>query len=93
MSAASTPMAGKEHGQMVQRTDLDRAEVGPIIEALSVDELRARVVQLESLLDASESRLSFDKRIFYANPIASVIYSPVDLTILDANQSALQLYG
>ncbi len=86
-------MTGEEHGRTVQPPDSNRAEVGPIIQALSVDELRARVVQLEGLLDARERRLSFDRRSFYANPIASVIYSEADLAILDANQSAVQLYG
>ena len=67
--------------------------MSPSIEELSVEELRSRVVQLERSLDKSENRLSFDRRIFNDNPVASLLYNPDDLAIREANPSAVGLYG
>ena len=67
--------------------------MSPHIEELSVEELRSRVVQLERSLDRSEERLSFDRRIFNENPVASLLYNPDNLAIREANQSAVELYG
>ncbi len=33
------------------------------------------------------------EQVFYSNPIPAIIYRPSDLTILEANKSALALYG
>ncbi|HLH04587.1 MAG TPA: PAS domain S-box protein [Bryobacteraceae bacterium] len=63
------------------------------IELMSVAQLRARVAELEHSLRAIEERIAVHERVFFDNPIPSLVYSVEDLSILNANRSALELYG
>ncbi len=59
----------------------------------TVDELQEQIVELQKALQTLKDRLAVHERVFYDNPIPTVIYSAKELTILNANESALALYG
>lgn len=63
------------------------------VENMSASELRQRTGQLEKSLRLLEERLASHERVFYDNPIPTLVYSTKDLYILNANESALALYG
>lgn len=52
----------------------------------SEQELRARIAELEA-------RVAGYERVFFENPMPVIVYSVDSLSILHANQSALELYG
>ncbi len=59
----------------------------------SAAELRRQVTLLENSLSEVKSRLAIHERVFYDNPIPTIVYSVGELSILIANESALALYG
>ncbi len=66
---------------------------GPAAEEMSPGELRARVAELERSAQELTERLAAYERIFTDNPIPAIVYSADELSVLNANQSALELYG
>jgi PAS domain S-box-containing protein len=58
-----------------------------------VGELQEQIVQLQKSLQVLKHRLAVHERVFYDNPIPTIIYSAEELSILNANESALALYG
>ncbi|HEY7211459.1 MAG TPA: PAS domain S-box protein [Bryobacteraceae bacterium] len=60
---------------------------------MTADQLRARVAELEKSLQTAEDRVAVHESVFFYNPIPALIYSVEDLSILNANRSALELYG
>ena len=59
----------------------------------STEDLRARVAQLEASVQSLEGRLRGYRRAFFENPIPVLLYRANSLDILEANESALALYG
>jgi two-component system, sensor histidine kinase and response regulator len=59
----------------------------------SAEDLRARIAELEASVQRLESRLSGYRRAFFENPIPVLLYRASSLDILEANDSALMLYG
>ena len=59
----------------------------------TVESLRARVRSLEAYISRLEERLSGYERVFSENPVPAIVYDPITLRILEANDSALVLYG
>jgi two-component system, sensor histidine kinase and response regulator len=59
----------------------------------SSQELRARVAELEASVQSLEGRLRGYRRAFFENPIPVLLYRANSLDILEANDSALALYG
>jgi PAS domain S-box-containing protein len=55
--------------------------------------LREHANQLENSIQVLQEQLATHERVFYDNPIPTIIYSAGDLSILNANESALVLYG
>src|SRR5579884_3728182 len=60
---------------------------------MSVEQLRARVVELEEALRKIEEQIAVHEQVFFQNPIPAIVYSVENLAILNANQSAIELYG
>jgi hypothetical protein len=58
-----------------------------------VESLRAQIRQLETCIGLLEKRLSGYERVFSENPVPTIVYDPISLEILEANDSALALYG
>ena len=67
-------------------------QVASVAEA-AADELRLRIAELESQVRRLEGRLATYARVFYENPVPAIVYHAETLQILEANDSALQLYG
>ncbi len=63
------------------------------MEAGSADALRSRIAELEARVRTLEGRESRYERVFFENPVPSIIYSAGSLDILEVNDSALALYG
>lgn len=59
----------------------------------SAEDLRARIAELEASVQRLENRLSGYRRAFFENPIPVLLYRASSLDILEANDSALTLYG
>lgn len=59
----------------------------------SLEYLRVRVAELESSVQNLESRLLGYRRAFFENPLPVILYRASSLEILEANDSALKLYG
>lgn len=55
--------------------------------------LEAQNLELKSKVDELETLLASYGQVFFHNPIPAVIFRPEDLLIIEANQSALSLYG
>ncbi|MBV9613547.1 MAG: PAS domain S-box protein, partial [Acidobacteriaceae bacterium] len=55
--------------------------------------LKARVAGLEAAVQNFQEQLSGYERVFFENPVPAIVYDPVSLRILEANQSASALYG
>lgn len=70
-----------------------QVDVCPSIEEMSASELRTRVAGLESSVHELTERLAVHERVFKDNPIPAIVYSADELSVLNANQSALELYG
>ena len=60
---------------------------------MSQGELRQRVEELERSRERLEERLATHARVFYENPVPALVYGVPELTILNANSKALELYG
>ncbi len=54
---------------------------------------QARIAELEASIQKLESRLSVYERVFFENPVPAIVYNPESFAILEANDSALSLYG
>lgn len=61
--------------------------------ARSVEDLQARVAELESWVGRLQNRLSGYELVFFENPVPGIVYDPVSLQIIEVNHSALSLYG
>lgn len=59
----------------------------------AAEDLRARITELEASVQKLESRLFGYRRAFFENPIPVLLYQASSLDILEANDSALMLYG
>lgn len=59
----------------------------------SPEQLRARVAELEASVHNLENRLFGYRRAFFENPLPVILYRASSLDILEANDSALTLYG
>ncbi|MBV9498552.1 MAG: PAS domain S-box protein [Acidobacteriaceae bacterium] len=66
----------------------------------SVDDLRGRIAGLETLVNALQERVSSYERVFADyervftdNAVPAIVYATGSLAILEANESALALYG
>jgi two-component system, sensor histidine kinase and response regulator len=68
-------------------------EKDPSVYADSTEDLRARIAELEASVQRLESRLFGYRRAFFENPIPVLLYRASSLDILEANDSALMLYG
>jgi PAS domain S-box-containing protein len=55
--------------------------------------LKARIAELETALSSANQRLNRYKRVFAENPMPAVAFAVPSLQVLDANESALALYG
>ncbi|MFL6352409.1 MAG: PAS domain S-box protein [Bryobacteraceae bacterium] len=69
------------------------SEKDTAVYADSPEQLRARVAQLETSVQNLENRLSSYRRAFFENPLPVILYRASSLDILEANDSALALYG
>ncbi len=58
-----------------------------------VDVLRARIGELESSVRGLQSRVYAYEQAFSHSPVASIVYAAESFEILEANESALKLYG
>lgn len=56
-------------------------------------DLRSRIAELEGAVRSLENRLSEFRRAFFENPLPALIYRADSLDIIEANDSALALYG
>jgi PAS domain S-box-containing protein len=61
--------------------------------APSTEELLARIAELERWVEKLQNKLSGYERVFFENPVPAIVYQPGSLKILEANDSALSLYG
>ncbi len=61
--------------------------------ARSLEDLQARVAELEGWVARLQNRLSGYERVFFENPVPGIVYDPVSLQIISANESALSLYS
>ena len=59
----------------------------------SPEQLRARIAELEGSVRNLENRLLGYRRAFFENPLPVILYRASSLDILEANDSALTLYG
>ncbi len=59
----------------------------------SPEHLRSRIAELEAAVQTLEDRLSGSRRAFFENPLSVILYRAASLDILEANDSALTLYG
>jgi PAS domain S-box-containing protein len=59
----------------------------------SPEQLRGRIAKLEASVQNLENRLFSYRRAFFENPLPVILYRASSLDILDANDSALTLYG
>jgi PAS domain S-box-containing protein len=59
----------------------------------SAEALRARVAELEAAVEKLERRIAGYERVFFDNPVPLIVYDPRSFEILEANESALNLYG
>ena len=59
----------------------------------SVEDLRSRVNSLEAFIRALQHRVSSYERVFADNAVPAIAYAVDSLAILEANASALALYG
>lgn len=57
------------------------------------EDLERRIAELEGWVDKLQNKLSGYERVFFDNPVPAVVYDPGTLQILEANESALSLYG
>ena len=55
--------------------------------------LKARIAELETALSSAQQRLLRYKRVFAGNPMPAVAFAVPSLQVLEANDSALALYG
>lgn len=58
-----------------------------------IDKMQERIAELERSVRELEERLSGYERVFSDNPVPSILYDSRSLQILNANDSALTLYG
>ncbi|HMJ61799.1 MAG TPA: PAS domain S-box protein, partial [Bryobacteraceae bacterium] len=61
--------------------------------AVSAESLRDRVSELEGAQRDLETRLLAYEEVFFGNPVPALVYAADSLDILEANNSALALYG
>src|SRR5882757_3846586 len=61
--------------------------------AVSAESLRDRVSELEDAARDLETRLLAYEEVFFGNPVPALVYAADSLAILEANNSALALYG
>jgi two-component system, sensor histidine kinase and response regulator len=59
----------------------------------SPEQMRARISELEASVQNLENRLFGYRRAFFENPLPVILYRANSLDILEANDSALTLYG
>jgi PAS domain S-box-containing protein len=59
----------------------------------SLESLRERVAELECTADELERRVLAYEEVFFGNPVPALVYAADTLDILEANNSALTLYG
>ncbi len=87
MSSADGSFASRDFRE--RRTEISSP---PPTEELP-SQLRERASQLENSIQVLQERLATHERVFYDNPIPTIVYSAADLSILNANESAQVLYG
>jgi PAS domain S-box-containing protein len=63
------------------------------VSADSLEYLRVRVAELEASVQNLETRLLGYRRAFFENPVPVILYRASSFEILEANDSALKLYG
>jgi PAS domain S-box-containing protein len=61
--------------------------------AASVEQLHQRIADLEAACQERDGRLAAYESLFFDNPVPAVVYRVDSLQILEANRSALDLYG
>ena len=59
----------------------------------SAESLRERVAELECAAGDLENQLLAYEEVFFGNPVPALVYAADSLAILEANNSALALYG
>jgi two-component system, sensor histidine kinase and response regulator len=69
------------------------SEKDTAVYADSPEQLRARIAELETSVQTLENRLFGYRRAFFENPLPVILYRANSLDILEANDSALTLYG
>ena len=62
-------------------------------EYTSVEDLHSRVASLEAFVRLLQHRVSSYERVFADNAVPAIVYAAELLAILEANASALALYG
>ena len=55
--------------------------------------LLARIAELEGAVQSLQKRLSGYERVYYENPVPTLVYDCKSFQIIEANDSALALYG
>ena len=65
------------------------AQLGSTAERISDQ----RIIELEADVQRLAGQLSGYERVFFENPLPAIVYEPASLEILEANESALVLYG
>ena len=59
----------------------------------SIESLRERVAELERTAGELENQVLAYEEVFFGNPVPALVYAADSLAILEANNSALTLYG
>src|SRR4051794_8994641 len=58
-----------------------------------VPRLLARIAELEGAAETLQKRLSGYERVYSENPVPTLVYDCKTFEIIEANESALELYG
>src|SRR4051794_9463191 len=61
--------------------------------AVSTESFRDRISELECAVKDLENHLLAYEEVFFGNPVPALVYAADSLDILEANHSALELYG
>jgi PAS domain S-box-containing protein len=64
-----------------------------LIDGNSIDSLKGRIRELEQYVKGLQSRVHGYENAFHQFPVPSIVYAAESFRILEANESALRLYG
>ncbi len=78
---------------MNEMRPLEHASMRDDSSPLSIEVFKERVAQLAAENETLQSRISSYERVFFENPVPAIVFDPASLNILEANASAIALYG